>query len=177
MNKELIPYYEKAKSAYYYNEHTGVFSRKNNINRMLKKGECIGSIGDKGYAETRVSINGKSKRVRLHVLAIYIKHGYTPMTIDHINGIKHDNRIANLRLCTQKQNTHNRGASKISTTKVKGVSFRSDRGKYSSSIWVEGKRLHLYEGEDFEYACFVRTEAEKKYHGEFMYKEKEEAMK
>ena len=74
---------------------TGVCTRLN--------GRPTGSRSQKGYLRT--TIHGRE--YRLHRLVWLWVHGEHPpegMTIDHINGVKTDNRIANLRLATICQN-------------------------------------------------------------------------
>jgi hypothetical protein len=74
-------------------------------------GECVrrngrptGSLSQKGYLRTTIG----GREYRLHRLVWLWVHGEHPpedMVIDHINGVKTDNRIANLRLATVCQNT------------------------------------------------------------------------
>lgn len=58
------------------------------------------------------------------------------MEIDHINGNGFDNRKANLRLCTSRQNTYNRGKHKRNTTGYKGVSMIKKSGRFLASAGV-----------------------------------------
>ena len=62
-------------------------------------------ISDTGYAVWRgKDVDGKNKTLRLHRLIIEAKPGEI---VDHINRNKLDNRLSNLRICSQKENTHN----------------------------------------------------------------------
>lgn len=68
------------------------------------------------------------------------------MEVDHINGNRLDNRKANLRICTRKQNGKNITVKKQNTTsKYKGVSLNSQQGgryKYwVAAIKKDGKAL------------------------------------
>jgi len=61
---------------------------------------------------------------------------------DHINQDGLDNRRANLRLCTDAQNSHNQ-RSRCGSSKFKGVTFRKDRKKWTAQITLNGKQRHL----------------------------------
>jgi len=63
--------------------------------------------------------------------------------IDHINGIKDDNRINNLRDVTRSQNHQNRKLAKHNTSGVIGVYWRSDTNKWAAQINSNNKRLVL----------------------------------
>jgi HNH endonuclease len=74
-------------------------------------------VGHGGYAATNVrDENGKQKTVFMHRLLM----GF-PEQVDHINGNRLDNRMSNLRACTQVQNRYNHRVAYHSTSGYKGV--------------------------------------------------------
>lgn len=71
--------------------------------------------------------------------------GFIPTEIDHINRIRCDNRIENLRdSITHSNNLGNQSIQKrVKTSKHKGVCWDSNRNKWMSSIKVYGKTKYL----------------------------------
>lgn len=125
---------EKLKELLEYDQETGVFTRKIDCVKT-KKGDIAGNDNGQGYK--RISIFGK--RYRLHRLAWLYVYGIHPVNeIDHINGIRDDNRILNLREVTRSENSQNqRKAKKNNKTGLLGVSSRN--GKYRAQLEVKGK--------------------------------------
>lgn len=95
------------------------------------------SVNNRGYIQGWV--NGSM--VLLHSLIM----GNAPagMEIDHINGEKADNRVANLRWATKSQNNRNRGRQSSNTSGLIGVYWHKAAGKWRSQIKVNGRRTHL----------------------------------
>lgn len=79
--------------------------------------------------------------------------------IDHINGIKTDNRPINLRDVSRANNMRNRALSSNSTTGINGVSFHA--GKYDAYVTDDGKKRHLGRFDDISSAVATRHNAEK----------------
>lgn len=86
--------------------------------------------------------DGRSGYVRGHVLAWLIVYGKMPEhEIDHINGIKSDNRISNLRDVTHAVNGRNQ---KLHVTNSSGYIGVSKCGaKWRACVYIDGHRKHL----------------------------------
>lgn len=80
----------------------------------------------------------------MHRVAWLIVHGAWPVgLIDHINGEKVDNRLANLREADKAINAQNRrGPAATSTVGFLGVS-RQKNGRFQARIGVGGKNVAL----------------------------------
>jgi hypothetical protein len=115
------------------------------IDRIRRNGTVqtnIGSVVGKGHL--LVIVNRKSSYA--HRLIYEHVHGPIPtgMQIDHINEIKTDNRIANLRLVTQSQNFQNQSkANARNSVGIKGVCFDQRTGKFCAYISVAKRRKFL----------------------------------
>ena len=74
-----------------------------------KTGKVYSKNRNDGYILIRVvnKHTGEATMVRAHRLAWYLYYGVEPSVIDHKNGIRDDNRIANLQNTTQAANTQN----------------------------------------------------------------------
>jgi hypothetical protein len=77
------------------------------IGKIIPKERLIGRIVDRdGYSRRTLCKNGLSKQMTEHrIVAIaFIKNPKNKETINHINGIKSDNRVENLEWNTHKEN-------------------------------------------------------------------------
>lgn len=93
--------------------------------------------------------------------------GQPDSSIDHINGIKTDNRRSNLRICNQSQNCANSKISKNNTSGFKGVSWNKALLKWHAYIMVNRKRKHLGYFTNKTKAALIYNEAALVYFGEF----------
>jgi hypothetical protein len=123
-----------------YDPETGIFTRKFANANCSKVGEIAGGKDDKGYI--RIRINGS--KYRAHTLAWIYMYGEIPKQIDHINGIKDDNRICNLRIADNFINSQNKHTKpKSNKTGYFGVHFDNGSRKFRARISHKGKSIHL----------------------------------
>jgi hypothetical protein len=119
----------------------------------------------KGDGYWRIELDNKSyKRSRLVFLMF---HGYLPKMVDHINGVREDDRVENLRAADALTNAWNAGVKKTSTLKVKGVSWHSRDKVFQARIRHEGKEKHLGVFDSLEEAEKCVREFREKHHKEF----------
>jgi hypothetical protein len=124
-----------------YNPTKDEFTWLISTNRRIKIGDRAGCI-DKSKGYRHIRINGKDYLEHRLVWLWY--NGYLPTKdIDHINGIKDDNRICNLREATPAENGQNFGKFKNNTTGFTGASFHKRTGKWQAQISKNGKAIHL----------------------------------
>lgn len=122
--------------------------------------EC-GNIDFQGYRA--IKINGKT--FKAHRLAWLHYYGEWPKgQIDHINRVRDDNRIENLRDVTRSQNQQNVSIRRTNTSGAKGVYFFKGTGKWHARICVNGKQKHLGFFNDLRLAASAYSEAAAKYH-------------
>ena len=124
-----------------YNEDSGLFKwreYRNGINRRAKNN--AGSLSRYGYIEIR--IDGVLHKA--HRLAWLYVYGYMPEEkIDHINRIRCDNRIINLRIATSRQNAYNSLLMKNNKSGYKGVAWDSNRSLWKAYASINGEHIHL----------------------------------
>lgn len=122
-----------------YDPTTGIFTYKK-LRGPRKAGSIAGSINSNGYVV--LSIN--TIRYRAHRVAWLIYYGEWPKSeLDHVNRIKSDNRIDNLREVTTAQNGYNRIIrSSPNKTGFMGVSKRGNN-RFVANIQINKSNKYL----------------------------------
>jgi hypothetical protein len=148
-----------------YDPDSGVMTWKKVLSNRTKPGAlCGANIDSKGYG--RVCFDGKQYRAHRVVWALF--YGEAPdQQIDHINGNRLDNRIANLRLASNAQNSRNCRLSKNNTSGITGVVFHKGTKKWLAQIMLNRQRIYLGLYDTIEMAAAVRKKAETQYFGQF----------
>ena len=114
-----------------------------------------------GYAATRY----KGNNTIFHDIAF--QERYKGQIIDHINGNRLDNRMANLRVVNRQQNAFNTGMRSDNTSGHIGVSWSKAKSKWVAQIQINGKSIYLGRYSLIEDAIAAREAAEVKYFGEY----------
>ena len=143
-----------------YDKNTGILTWKEQPvfgRTTVKLGEVVGYHNARGYLEIRLC-NKTHRSHRIIWLMVYKK--WPTHVIDHINGIKDDNRISNLRDVPQEHNVQN-GTYK-SATGTTGVTKRGS--KYEARISVDNKCIYLGSSTVKSEAIKMAVDARKKYH-------------
>lgn len=151
---------EYIKSILNYDPETGLITWAITTSKV-KAGNLAGA---KAHGYVQIRINNKLQLGHRLVWLHY--YGYMPNKwIDHINGIRDDNRICNLRLSNESQNQENRrNPNKINSSGFLGVHFNKSRNRYIAKICVKGKIKHLGEFYDAEIAHEAYLKAKRELH-------------
>lgn len=127
-------------------------------------GTVAGSINDQGY---RVICIDRSD-YRAHRLAwLYVSGEWPPAEIDHINGDRADNRIANLRQASRAENMRNCRKRRDNTSGRKGVSWDNRDRKWYAKIKVNSKDTYLGVFDCPDEAAAAYEAAAERLHGQF----------
>ena len=97
----------------------GSLYRKVRTANCVYEGDKAGFTRKDGYRQIKVN----QKPYLEHQIVFIMHYGFKPSIIDHINGIKSDNRIENLREASFYENAHNAKRKSTNTSGVKNVSY------------------------------------------------------
>lgn len=123
---------------------------------------AFASVTSKGYLVGSITVNSKVHQLKGHRVVWALTFGAWPRYwLDHINGVRSDNRIANLREATPAQNVRNCALDHRNTTGCAGVSFNKRRNTYEARLQSNGVRVYLGEYRELEAAVAARRTAER----------------
>ncbi len=124
--------------------------------------ECFTYTQKRGYKATTFRSNGFETTLTAHRVAWLLHTGDWPSGhIDHVNGVRTDNRISNLRDVVQAENARNMAMSKRNKSGVTGVYLHSQTGKWAAQINTLGKTIGLGCFESKSDAVIARKAAER----------------
>jgi hypothetical protein len=119
-----------------YNPESGLF---------FKTGSLLpcGFLNNRGYV---VIVLNKKMHLAHRLAFLIMENRQSTKQIDHINGIKHDNRWKNLREATNSQNKQNSKKQKNNTSGLKGVCKCDDANRktpWRARIRLNNKLIHI----------------------------------
>lgn len=131
---------DQLKEQLHYNHETGIFTWIISKGRLCKVGNVAGSLNKTGYINLIID----KKSYKAHRLAWLYTYGNNPtIEIDHINGIKSDNKILNLRSVSHVENMKNKPKYKNNKSGFTGVSWCKRLNKWQVDIAINGKTKYL----------------------------------
>lgn len=153
---------ERFRSLLFYDPETGIFTNRVNRGKHRSKGKQAGYVTAVGY----VLLSVDNRRFYGHRAAWLMTYGRWPNNqIDHINGNRSDNRIANLRDVRHQVNMQNiRAAFRTNRSGCLGVYLDKRRRKYVSQIVVNDRHIYLGQFDSAALAHSAYVEAKRAHH-------------
>lgn len=147
----------------HYDPETGMFTNRIPRGASSKPGTRAGSKNQKGYW----SIGIEGRYYGAHRLAwLYSYSVWPPGQIDHIDGVKDNNCLSNLRLATPSENQQNRSVQANNELRIRGVCFAPTNclKPWRAQLKINKKFVLARYFATLEEATAARREAELKYH-------------
>lgn len=144
--KELKVNVEDVFERYEYDPCTGQITWRDLPNMTHKKPSQLPGMPAFTTMERKGYMNGSVRGylLKAHRVAWLLHYGSWPKAqIDHINGVPWDNRISNLRECTNSSNCKNRNMNKSNTSGWTGVKFNSRAGRWTAAFRLDYKHIHV----------------------------------
>lgn len=155
-----IPTQDELKALYHYDPETGVFTHLQSRGKG-KAGQPAGNINGYGYREMRVC-NSLFQAHRLAFLYMTGTFPEKPLTVDHINGVRDDNRWCNLRLADARQQNWNSPADKDNQSGIKGAWPCKQTGRWVSMLQDGKTRIWLgrFDTAEEAHAAWIKAASE-----------------
>lgn len=135
MPKPMIPLpsKEQLQEFFRYDDSLGALVWRERRNSLIRTDGPAGSLNSRGYRQVCI---GSTTYKHHRLVWAYFNGDPGPLEVDHINGIKGDDRIENLRLATHAQNQYNFGLRADNSTGYRGVRFHKSSQKYMAQIRI-----------------------------------------
>jgi hypothetical protein len=139
---------------------TGVLKRKIAVSNRVHIGDIAGNKDSYGYL--RVGVNKKPQLVH-RIIMIMAGIDIRGKQTDHINHIRNDNRLENLRAVECYENSKNQTIKRTNKSGVVGVSWKKQRNRWTANIQLNKKQYYLGMFLNKEEAIAARQDANIKY--------------
>ena len=154
--------YEEIARLFTYDRETGIlYWRIRDRNTIRHKYVAGFSTGKTGYRQVGI----KGKIYLEHRIIMTLCYGHIPdnAEIDHINHVRDDNRLVNLRFVTPGENHKNQSVNSNNATGITGVCFIKSQNKFMAQIKVNRRAIYLGYYNTLEEAAAARAEANLKF--------------
>lgn len=128
---------EELRELVHYDQDSGVFTRLKRTSPKARAGVVAGGLTPEEY--WRIGVDGR--RYLAHRLAfLYMTGAWPEHDVDHINGVRTDNRWVNLRAATRSENNQNRGRLVAGTKSgLLGAHWSAGDSKWLARITINKK--------------------------------------
>lgn len=109
-----------------------------------------------GYRRVRVG----SSALMIHAIVYFFENGTWSEEIDHVNGVKDDNKIENLRSVSHAENMKNRRLNKNNKSGYPGVVWEKSKGLWAVRMPVNGKLKTLGRSKSLDRAIEIKKAGE-----------------
>jgi hypothetical protein len=151
---------ERLKELLHYDPETGLFKWLVATSRRIHVGDIAGYARPDGYLFIKVD---GFQYMAHRLIWLYVHDNWPVDQIDHINGLRSDNRLCNLREATNPENSQNVAPKKNNTSGFIGVTWLAHRNKWRAQIMVNRKNhyLGIYDTAEKANAARVAAKASK----------------
>ena len=160
---------ERLRELLSYNADTGVFTYR--LRRGCRSaGAVAGCMRSDGY--TVISVD--TRNCFSHRLVwLYVTGSLPAGEIDHIDGDRSNNRIANLRDVSPAENSRNLSLKAKNTSGYQGVTFYKKTKRWMARIRIDGKQNHIgfYDTPEAAHAAYARAAEGRGYTARHIYGE------
>lgn len=153
-----LPPQSALSSSFSYDPASGILTR-------LSDGRTRWAIGSAGYEV--ISVGGQCILKHRLILQLVSGNIETADQVDHINGIKSDNRLANLRVVSARENSWNKGRQRRNRHGFAGVKKDETTGRFKASITTSGRSVHLGTFDTAQEAGAAYAQAAHKQRGQY----------